>query len=235
VPGQPGPAGPSAASADAGNQARLGSDNLLFVPHDASKYDASNPTGYITGAAVPVGSSTPPAMDGTAAAGTQGSWARGDHVHPSDTSRAPVKGITDGSDAAAGNVGEYLIASNATGVALTSGVASNVTQLPLTPGDWRIDGVIAFVEATNTVPTVLIASTSQTSATLPTLAQVIAGQGGTSQINATMTKGPLNQIMQTGLARLNITVNTTIYLVAQSTFSAGTLTAQGRLSARRMR
>jgi hypothetical protein len=33
------------------------------------------------------GSSTTPAMDGTAAAGTGTTWARADHVHPSDTSR----------------------------------------------------------------------------------------------------------------------------------------------------
>ena len=37
---------------------------------------------------IPSGSSTTPAMDGTAAAGTESAWARGDHVHPTDTSRA---------------------------------------------------------------------------------------------------------------------------------------------------
>lgn len=31
-----------------------------------------------------------PAMDGTAAAGAVSAWSRGDHVHPSDTSRAPL-------------------------------------------------------------------------------------------------------------------------------------------------
>ena len=80
--GSTGPAGPTAVSANAGNQAVLGSDSLLFVPHDAAKYDASNPTGYITAAAVPVASSTTPLMDGTAAVGTGTTWARADHVHP---------------------------------------------------------------------------------------------------------------------------------------------------------
>jgi hypothetical protein len=38
-------------------------------------------------------SSTTPAMDGTAAVGTGTTWARADHVHPTDTSRAAVSAI----------------------------------------------------------------------------------------------------------------------------------------------
>jgi hypothetical protein len=44
----------------------------------------------ITNAAVPAPSSTTPAMDGTAAIGTGTTYARADHVHPSDTSRMAV-------------------------------------------------------------------------------------------------------------------------------------------------
>ena len=36
------------------------------------------------------GSATTPAMNGTAAVGTGTTWARADHVHPSDTTRAPL-------------------------------------------------------------------------------------------------------------------------------------------------
>ena len=42
---------------------------------------------YALTTAVPVASSTLPAMDGTAAVGTASTWARADHVHPVDTSR----------------------------------------------------------------------------------------------------------------------------------------------------
>lgn len=42
---------------------------------------------YALTASVPVASSSTPAMDGTAAVGTGTTWARADHVHPSDTSR----------------------------------------------------------------------------------------------------------------------------------------------------
>lgn len=43
---------------------------------------------------VPAASSTTPLMDGTAAVGTGTTWARADHVHPSDTSRAPLASPT---------------------------------------------------------------------------------------------------------------------------------------------
>lgn len=63
-------------------------------PTDTSRYAATNPAGYQTAAqvqaalpAVPVASNAAPVMDGTAAAGALTSWARGDHVHPTDTSR----------------------------------------------------------------------------------------------------------------------------------------------------
>lgn len=39
--------------------------------------------------AIPAASSADPQMDGTASAGSATTWSRGDHVHPSDTSRVP--------------------------------------------------------------------------------------------------------------------------------------------------
>ena len=42
---------------------------------------------------VPAAYTSNPAMDGTASPGSSGSWAKGDHVHPSDTSRVPVYGM----------------------------------------------------------------------------------------------------------------------------------------------
>ena len=54
---------------------------------------------FLTSADVPEGasaSSTTPKMDGTAAVGTETSFARGDHVHPSDTSRVPTSRTVNG-------------------------------------------------------------------------------------------------------------------------------------------
>lgn len=53
----------------------------------------TNDSGFITTGDIPEGaaaSTTAPKMDGTAAVGTELAFARGDHVHPSDTSRVPT-------------------------------------------------------------------------------------------------------------------------------------------------
>lgn len=59
--------------------------------------ELTNDTGYITSADVPEGaaaSGVTPKMDGTAARGTDNGFARGDHVHPTDTSRAAASDLT---------------------------------------------------------------------------------------------------------------------------------------------
>ena len=38
----------------------------------------------------PVATTTTPAMDGVASVGSETTWAKGDHVHPSDTTKAPI-------------------------------------------------------------------------------------------------------------------------------------------------
>ena len=46
--------------------------------------------------AIPAASSADPQMDGTANAGSATTWSRGDHVHPSDTSRVPTTRTVNG-------------------------------------------------------------------------------------------------------------------------------------------
>lgn len=63
--------------------------NSSVVPTKTSQM--TNDSGFITSADIPEGaaaSTTTPKMDGTAARGTDNGFARGDHVHPTDTSRA---------------------------------------------------------------------------------------------------------------------------------------------------
>ena len=55
--------------------------------------DLTNDSGFITSANVPVASSTTPNMDGTASVGTETAFARGDHTHPTDTSRASASHV----------------------------------------------------------------------------------------------------------------------------------------------
>lgn len=60
--------------------------------------ELTNDSGYITSADVPAGveaSSTVPNMDGEASVGTEVKFARGDHRHPTDTSRASAEDLTN--------------------------------------------------------------------------------------------------------------------------------------------
>ena len=64
-------------------------ENKPVIPSKTS--DLTNDSGFLTGADIPEGSAasaTVPKMDGTADPGTEMAFARGDHVHPSDTAKA---------------------------------------------------------------------------------------------------------------------------------------------------
>lgn len=99
---------------------------------------------------VPSGSTTSPAMDGTAAAGTETKWAHGDHVHPTDTSRASSShthgDITNGGAITASSVtiasGDELVVTDASasGAIEKSGISfdGSTTTKALTPkGTWE--------------------------------------------------------------------------------------------------
>ena len=67
----------------------------ISVPTATS--DLTNDSGFITSSDIPegaAGSTTTPKMDGTATVGTELAFARGDHIHPTDTSRASASDVT---------------------------------------------------------------------------------------------------------------------------------------------
>lgn len=74
--------------------ASTGDAAILHKPAIPTKTsDLTNDSGFITSADVPEGataSTTVPYMDGTASVGSELAFARGDHRHPTDTSRAPL-------------------------------------------------------------------------------------------------------------------------------------------------
>lgn len=94
-------------------------------------------------------SSTTPAMDGTASAGTETAFARGDHVHPTDTSRAPNTTFTAATSSVSGADG------------LVPGPdydsAFNNSRLLSSSGDWRY---LAIQTSDSTPAVVSEASTS---------------------------------------------------------------------------
>lgn len=68
--------------------------NKPTIPTKTS--ELQNDSSFITSADIPEGaaaSNTTPKMDGTAAVGTEMAFARGDHVHPSDTTKANVSDV----------------------------------------------------------------------------------------------------------------------------------------------
>jgi hypothetical protein len=145
-----------------------------------------------------------------------------------------LKGTTAADNAAAGMAGEQLAVSQATPISLTTGVTVNVATLALPPGDWSCSGVVVFDAGANTLPTMLAAAMSAASATLPTVAQVVAGNANMTQYFLPFSKSA-DHIMQAGIFRMNVSSNTNVFLVAQSAFSGGTLAVTGYISARRVR
>lgn len=132
-------------------------------------------------------------------------------------------GVVDGSDAAAGEVGEYLAATGP-GVGLASNTVTNVATLTLTAGDWNVEGNIVF-NPTGVV-TFVSASINTVSGAMGAFATANAGTLGT---------GLQHRIGSGGTARVNVTATTTAYLVGQCFFTSGTMNAVGRIWARRVR
>lgn len=143
----------------------------------------------------------------------------------------PVQGTNTNNNAAAGDVGEYTNATlgYASRITLVSATGANVTSISLTAGDWDVT-CTGYIEATGS-PTSNIynqVSISTTSNTLSgTDGEYIYMAPGLSVANQT--------VAATTTVRKSLSATTTIYLVAQSSFSAGTFKAWGTISARRVR
>lgn len=137
--------------------------------------------------------------------------------------------------AAAGDPGEFITATVASGsaVALTTATGANVTSISLTAGDWDVSGQIDFVLAGAT-STLHQAALSLTSATLPTQAGG-SGLGTDPLASVPLPTTALSGTLSVPLApvQISIAATTTVYLVAQSAFSVGTETAYGTIRARR--
>ncbi len=177
----------------------------------------NNPTitaGTINGAVI--GGSTP-------AAGSFTTVSASSTITPSSTNG--IVGTTTNDNANAGSIGEYITAS-ATAVSASSGVSLNVTSVSLTAGDWDVQGLVASAPAGSTVVQAVLASSSSTSATIaatPFRTQV------TQNMTGTYFAAPIP------IARYSLSATTTIYLVANVTFTTSTLSCEGFIRARRVR
>ena len=127
------------------------------------------------------------------------------------------KGVTDGSEAAAGDIGEYMSATSGI-VSLANTVTANLATLNLTAGDWDVTGAVTFSASAGTHLSFGIG----------------IGSTGDAVTQATFPTTAINQAMVTAVQRYNVTGTTAVTLQAQAAFS-GTVSAAGLIRARRMR
>lgn len=136
-----------------------------------------------------------------------------------------IAGVTNGSAAGAGQIGE-LITNSASGVSLTSGVNVNCTSINLTAGDWNVWGSAYFLPAASTTQAQIIAGVSTTSATLPAIPNY-------SVLTISIPAGNVESQIAPHQV-VNVSSSTTAYLVVNASFSISTETASCKIFARRM-
>lgn len=160
-------------------------------------------------------------------------WGSSGSVDP-----ANIPGTTTNNNAALGTLGEIVTATVAAGaaVALTTATSANVTSISVTAGDWDIFGQIDFALGATTSITQLNAAISLTTGTLSTQP---GGSGlGTDPAtlqNLAATVPAANVFQACGPVRLSVAATTTVYLVANATFTVSTCAAFGTIRARRVR
>lgn len=143
-----------------------------------------------------------------------------------------IVGTATNDNATAGNIGEYISSNILVGsqVAVTSATTANVTSVSLTAGDWDCRGEVTFNPAGATVQSSEIGAIGTTTATLPT----IPGGGAYSALNVSVAAG-VGSSFSVGAVRESLASTTTVYLLAQSTFTISTNAAYGFLGCRRAR
>ena len=151
------------------------------------------------------------------------------------------KGVASTGDAAAGYIGEVMVASRARSSAtgLTSPTAKDVASLTLTAGDWDVWFIGAVLIASGTPnATDLDVALSTTSATLPGTG-VFGVQDSTGQLQMTagnmFSTSSAGDEMLMGISRVPIGSSTTYYLVVRSIYGSGSVSAYGQIYARRRR
>jgi Chaperone of endosialidase len=126
------------ADISAAGGALLASPAFTGIPTAPTATTATSTTQLATTAfvhaALPIASTAAPLMDGTAAAGVATAWSRGDHVHPTDTSRAAASALANYVPLAGGLMtGSLTIqpGAAANGLSVTRNVTTNLTAILL--------------------------------------------------------------------------------------------------------
>jgi hypothetical protein len=155
---------------------------------------------------------------------------------------AQATGITDGSDAQPGEIGEYIVVDNMVGITPPANTPMTVCAITLTPGCWEVWGTCDFTIAAlitldplagaPVMPNQLGSGISVTTDSLPTDEELILGTGVMNLLYSPLAAGQ-RQVLITGQCRSNSTDPVTLYLVAA--VGSANATVKGYISARRVR
>lgn len=141
-----------------------------------------------------------------------------------------IVGVITVSNATAGNLGEYkeTVVTSGSPVTLTSATTVEICHIDLTPGDWDVTAIASFDGTiTGTILDMGISTSSSSEASTVL---------GSSRVQTpTFPTAASEQYLVVPNFRVNVSSNTTYYMVSRPTFTVGTLLAYGRLSARRVR
>jgi hypothetical protein len=150
---------------------------------------------------------------------------------PNGAGYMPLQGVTDGSNAPAGQIGEVISSVVLSpGVTLTNSAVANITNIALTPGDWDVCGMVTISYGTGGGNTG-IGAIGPTSAVLPAAAGINTSR---AQLSSAVPASNGSWIpLRT--CRISLTATTTYYLMVWAAFASGTVTAFGDIMARRVR
>lgn len=139
-----------------------------------------------------------------------------------------VLGALNSTTPPAGYIGEQIRSYNSSPQNLTTATPLNVTSIAITAGIWDVSGMVQFGGGA-------ITGTSCAWGIGPNSASFTGTSGGDNQGN-TPTVPTANSTLTVSIPsfRVALSTTTTYYLLAQSTFTVGTVTALGRISATRV-
>jgi len=145
-------------------------------------------------------------------------------------------GVTDGSEAALGRVGEYIAIPNSTGTPVSSNVPTPICHITLTAGDWEVWGSADFRPAASVGPTMIASSISTHSNALPSDTEIMTGVGILNMFTTNSLTTGQRQVLMTGQCRAKSATTLDLYMVAQIAFTGGgTILTKGYICARRVR
>lgn len=141
-----------------------------------------------------------------------------------------LSGVTDGSVAGSGIVGQTLEAErvSASALSLTTATDVNITSLSIPAGRWLINASCAMETAGATYTSVRAAISLASATPDFSNGRAASWNVGTSSI------GNTSMSLQIAPCIFNFTTTTTVYLVARAIFSAGSFSAYGKILAHRI-